>query len=176
MTDCRHPVVTERAQHNRCIVGIQAWSGLGSVRDNYRKNPYTIFCVAFEYPGQPHEVAIWGSEFPGTHHFHRVGHRERGTKSTCSGTANCTLSQPQNGSSWIELLWILTSEACHTGMDGTFSSVVTEESCSGSCESLPSDKDHQLHGAADLFFSELCYELLFYSLNQISFILSPALT
>lgn len=36
----------------------------------------------------------------------------------------------------------MTAEACHTGVDGTFSSAVTEESCSGSCESLPADKDH----------------------------------
>lgn len=68
----------------------------------------------------------------------------------------------------------MTAEACHTGMDGTSSSAVTEESCSSNCESLPADKDHQLHGAADLFFSKLCCELLVYSLNQISFILSTA--
>lgn len=68
-------------------MGIQAWSGLGSMKDNYSKKPYTIFCDAFEYPGQPHEVAIWGSEFPGTHHLHRVNDRERVTKGT-------TVAQP----------------------------------------------------------------------------------
>lgn len=69
----------------------------------------------------------------------------------------------------------MTAEVCHTGMDGTPSTAVTEESCSGSCESLPADKDHQLHGDADLLFSKLCWELLFYSLNQDSFILSEHL-
>lgn len=109
MTDSRHPIVTERPGKMCYGNPGMVWFGFCE-RDNYEKKPYSIICDAFEYPGQPHEAAIWGSEFPGTHHFHRVSYRARGTKSTGSGTTNCTLLLPQNDLSWIELLWILMSE------------------------------------------------------------------
>lgn len=166
----------------KCVMGIQTWCGLGSVKNKYGKKPYTIFWDAFGYPGQPHGVAILGSEFPGPHHFHMASHRQRGTKGTCSGTTNCT--QFVTATEWLKWDWAALDfdlwepewqlrPATLVWM-GLLSSAVTEESCSGSCESLPADKDHQLHGAADLFFSKLCCELLFYSVNQISFISSPA--
>lgn len=56
-----------------------------------------------------HMKLLYGAlEFPGTHHFPRVSHRERDTKGTC--TTNCTLLQPQNDSNGIKTVWILTSE------------------------------------------------------------------
>lgn len=94
----------------KCVMGIQTWCGLGSVKNKYGKKLYTIFWDAFGYPGQPHGVAILGSEFPGPHHFHIASRRQRGTKGTCSGTTNCTQFVTARNDSSHELLWILTSE------------------------------------------------------------------
>ena len=50
---------------------------------------------------------------------------------------------------------------------------MTEESSSGSCESLPADKALQLHRADEFFFSKLLCELVLYTVNQMPFISSP---
>lgn len=40
-------------------MGIQAWSGLGSVKEIIMEKSHILsFVMLFEYPGQPHEVAI----------------------------------------------------------------------------------------------------------------------
>lgn len=119
-----------------------------------------------------------GSEFTGTHHFHGVSHRERHQKHLqWHNKLHChSHRMAQVGLSCFgfwPLRTRMTAEACHTGMDGTFSSEVTEESCSGSCESLPAYKDHQLHGAADLFRTVLWATFL--QSKPDFFILSPAL-
>lgn len=176
MTDSRYPIVTERAG-KMCYGNTgMVWFGFYE-RDNYSKKPYTIFCDTFEYPGQPHEVAIWGSEFPGTHHLHRVNDRERVTKGTYSGTTNCTLLQPQDDSRWIDL-WELEWQLRPATLVwmGLFPLQWQKRAALVAVNHCLLTKTIQLHGAADPFFSKLCCELLFYSLNQASFILSPAFT